>query len=300
MVKRRSRNTPVVGTSISNVSMTYEIQFVYLFYYPTQDQIRSCVDLSKHFNTIVVDNTEKGTVVQNTKKYIGKQNTILYLPQDQNTGYAKGVNIGIREALKKNTEWMVVLNQDINITTHAIEKLAKNLRNLSPGIYGPFAGKLDPNRWTTILLITGSPIPPIRRAGGSEMTEEYISGSCMAIHRDVIEKIGYFYEPYFMYYEDPDFCIRAKKAGFPLVHIPLGGIEHVDTPSLGKGSFLHEYYLARNHLLFVERMAPLRVKMYEYLRLPKTIYEYFVHHNSGGLAGLKDYFIRTFGEKRTT
>lgn len=223
--------------------------------------------------------------MQNTKKLIGKQNTILYLPQEHNSGYAKGVNIGIREALKKNTEWVVIVNQDINMTTHAIEKLAKNLRNLPPGIYGPFAGKLDSNRWTTILPSNAS---------------EYISGACMAIHRDVIDKIGYFYEPYFMYYEDPDYCVRAKKAGFPLAHILLDGIKHTDTQSLGKGSFLHEYYLARNHFLFVERMAPLRVKMYEYLRLPKTIFEYWTSHNIGALTGCKDYFIRTFGEKRTT
>ena len=96
----------------------------------------------------------------------------------------------------------------------------------------------------------------------------------MAIHKRVIEKIGYFYEPYFMYYEDADLCVRAKNAGFPLKKLNGAGIEHSDRPVWGKGSRIHEYYLARNHLWFVWRLAPWNVKLYELIRLPKTLLEF--------------------------
>ncbi|MFZ5845239.1 MAG: glycosyltransferase family 2 protein, partial [Patescibacteria group bacterium] len=159
----------------------------------------------------------------------------------------------------------------------------KILKDSQPGIVGPFAGSLNPRRWTTIV--------PSKRA-------DYISGSCIGIHREVIEKVGYFYEPYFLYYEEVDLCLRAKKQGFLLRWLPIKEISHEESVSLGKGSFLHQYYLSRNHLLFVERQAPFRVKLYEFLRLPKTIYEHYVRKEWGALAGIIDYFLRRFGPYR--
>ena len=106
------------------------------------------------------------------------------------------------------------------------------------------------------------------------MTEYYISGSFMAIHRKVIAEIGYFYAPYFMYYEDVDLCVRAARCGFPLKKLNGAGIEHTERPVWSKGSRQHGYYLARNHVWFVWRLAPLRVKLYECIRLPKTLLEF--------------------------
>ena len=240
---------------------------VILSYYPDVQRVTQLIHGAQSMPVIVVDNTPiNDSRYHIPKKHVNKH--VTFIQTAKNFGFAGGMNIGIKNALHNNPKWLILLNQDIQISTFDIDIFTNILKRSKPGIYGPFQGG-------------------------------YISGACMAIHRDVIKEIGYFYEPYFMYYEDPDLCIRAKKAGFPLVHIPLDGIEHIDTSSLGKGSFLHEYYLARNHLLFVERMAPLRVKMYEYLRLPKTIFEYWRSHNIGALTGCKDYFIRAFGEKRT-
>lgn len=175
----------------------------------------------------------------------------------KNRGYGGAANVGIRRALSGGAEWVVVCNQDIALTKKDREILIRTLKKMPPGIVGPDAGSLDPKRWTTILPVTG--------------VTDYISGSCIAIHRNVIGKTGYFYEPYFMYYEDADFCVRAKKAGFPLVQIALPGFKH---PRASSGR-MKDYYLFRNHLLFVLRLAPWRVKLHELLRLPKTIYDYW-------------------------
>ena len=175
-----------------------------------------------------------------------------------NLGFGGGANVGIRQAVGQGAEWIVVLNQDTEMTQEATNALCRRLEQLPPCIAGPFTGSLDLKRWTTILG-TG---------------DDYVSGSCMAIHKRVIEKIGYFYEPYFMYYEDADLCVRAKNAGFPLKKLNGAGIEHSDRPVWGKGSRIHEYYLARNHLWFVWRLAPWNVKLYELIRLPKTLLEF--------------------------
>ncbi len=174
----------------------------------------------------------------------------------KNRGYGAAANVGIKKALDDGAEWVVVCNQDIFLTKKDIEKLNKTLHDSEPGILGPEVGSFDKKRWSTKQTV-GGPI-------------DYISGSCMAIHNDVFKKIGFFYEPYFMYYEDADFSVRAKKSGFPLHHIELPEFLHKNNVSNEK-----TWYLARNHLLFVLRQAPWSIKLHELFRLPKTLYEYW-------------------------
>lgn len=214
------------------------ILFVVVTYRPDQTYLKQLLEALKGAQVVVVENTE-----------------------EKNLGYAGGANVGIRRAMEGEAEWMVVLNQDIAMTKEAVKELCERLRRLPAGIAGPFVGTLDPKRWTTILPARGKTI-------------DYISGACMAIHKDVIERVGYFYEPYFMYYEDADFSVRATQQGFPLVHLSVKGIAHIEHPVWEKGSQRHEWFLARNHLLFVLRLAPWRVKLRELVRLPITLFEY--------------------------
>lgn len=239
--------------------------------------------MTKKITFIMVAYHANDKALSSLRLYLDKWSVIAIDNSQNNRGYGGGANEGIRRALRQGAEWVVVMNQDLKITKQGAEELQRVSEKSPPGIVGTFVGGLDPRRWTTILPST---------------KVDYISGACMAIHRDVIEKIGFFYEPYFMYYEDADYCVRAKKAGFPLIHASIAGIEHDDSPSLGKGSFLHEYYLARNHLLFVQRLAPLPVKFHELVRFPKTITQHYAAGNRGAMEGIADFVIRRFGERK--
>lgn len=201
--------------------------FVIVTYKPHRVALERLQSALEDWPVAVVDNTEK------------------------NLGYGAAANRGMKEAFNAGAQWVVVLNQDIVLTRKGIAQFYALAQNCDPGIVGPEAGSLDPKRWTTML--------PARWG------VDYISGSMMATHKNVWEKIGGFYEPYFMYYEDVDYCVRAKKDGFPLRQITIDGFKH--------SAHENNYYLARNHLLFVLRNAPLRVKLYELLRLPKTLFE---------------------------
>jgi len=55
---------------------------------------------------------------------------------------------------------------------------------------------------------------------------DYVSGCAMLVWRRVFEKIGLFDERYFLYFEDADFCLRAKKAGFKIAVEPKSTIIH--------------------------------------------------------------------------
>lgn len=185
------------------------------------------------------------------------------------------------------------------------EKLVRKLDKLEPGVAGPEIGWLDKRRWTTILSNqkkSTSEEPEVSRSLQPVTIPGdlfYISGECLAVHRKVFAVLGGFYEPYFMYYEDADYSLRAGRAGYPLTRITGVRVYHQPGSSIGRDSFLHQYYLARNHLLFVERLAPMSVKLYEWLRLPKTYIEHLVRDEAGGRSGVRDYLLRRFGKFST-
>lgn len=207
------------------------VWFVIVIYKPDTKVLRRLIAAVHEWSVEVVDNTQK------------------------NLGFGSAANIGMKKAFAAGARWVVVCNQDVVLTKTCIAKFVKALEPSEPGIIGPEPGSLDPKRWTTILPGRGS--------------ADYISGSMMAIHRKVWEHTEGFYEPYFMYYEDADLCVRASHAGFPLREVKIEGFLHVAKHA----DRSKDYYLARNHLLFVWRNAPMSVKLYELLRLPKTVLE---------------------------
>ncbi len=248
------------------------IVFIIIAYHPKPEEFARLLRILPSEETVVVDNGQ--TLVSDD---VGRA---TLLPQSRNLGYGAAANIGIRHAIAHGAEWFVVLNQDVTINRAAVEEFTKQLPKLDPCVAGPFGGGIDPKRWTTILP--------------SERTD-YLSGSCIAIHSKVIKKVGYFYEPYFLYYEEADYCVRAKRMGFPLKKLTIEGVTHEESVSLGRGSAAHQYYLARNHFLFVERQAPGDVKLHEALRFPKTFMEHMRRHERGAAIGIRDYFLRRFG-----
>ncbi len=218
-----------------------KVWFVVVAYKPDNEALRSLIAAIHEWPMEIVDNTEK------------------------NLGYGGGANVGMKRAFDAGAQWVIVLNQDVKLTKKGITKFCNTLQKSEPGVVGPEVGSLDPKRWTTILASERS-LDSLRSLG---MTRNvYISGALMAIHRNVWEATGGFYEPYVMYYEDADICRRAKKVGFELRQTEIDGFRHESHESKQK-----EYYLARNHLLFVWRLAPISVKFYELIRLPKTIWE---------------------------
>ena len=216
--------------------MNAPVWLVVVLYKPREQVLRQWQKIKKVYPTVFIDNTVN------------------------NIGYAAGANEGGRKAFAQGVQWVLLLNQDVVLNAATLDELTKKIRGVAPSVIGPFAGTLDTKRWTTIY--PGKVV-------------DYLSGSCLLIHKHVFEKLNGFYEPYFMYYEDVDFCIRAKRKGFPIRYVSISGIMHKDKKNTGVLLEQQRYYLARNHLLFVWRLAPWHVKLYELLRLPKTLYEYW-------------------------
>lgn len=104
-----------------------------------------------------------------------------------------------------------------------------------------------------------------------------------------------FYEPYFMYYEDVEFGVRAAHLGFSPQVVADSVVIHHEQSEHETAKKMKAYYLARNHLLFLERNAPLTIKLREFIRLPKTLFEHVRKQEYTALKGISDYYLRRFG-----
>ncbi len=263
----------------------YALYISYLFSIP---KILALSDVLSSYRIVLVDNTPDPTktvqhYLDKTQKTFPKQ--VIYIQNGENKGYTGGVNTGLKWAYAHNAEWIVILNDDLEMSVNTVKTFCDYLQQAVVGLVGPFPRYLDKKRWTTYIH-------------GQQSDPDFLSGSFLAVHRKVIDTLGYLYDPYFIFYEEVEYCVRAKKIGFPLQPVVLNGIDHEESSSFKNISFHHQYYLARNHFLFIERNAPMAVKIYELIRFPKTMYEHISRKEFGALLGIRDYFIRRFGRLR--
>ncbi|MFS8159725.1 MAG: oligosaccharide flippase family protein [Candidatus Roizmanbacteria bacterium] len=115
---------------------------------------------------------------------------------------------------------------------------------------------------------------------------DFVSGSLMIVKRDVFEKIGLFREDYFLYYEDVEFCQRAKKAGFK-----IGVDSHIcyKHNSSSNENVKKDWFLAKNRLKFALEYGGTKQIINEIVYSPKTLVSFLK-------AGLKrSPFFKNFG-----
>ncbi len=130
-----------------------------------------------------------------------------------NRGFAGGVNIGLKKAIRDRAEIFIIANPDISFKGLNSKKL------IAPQSYFDIWGFAMKQHGKTYY---GGFIDPLRLSGWLQRLKPkerfsqvtWVSGSLMCIKKEVVNKIGLFDESYFMYYEDVDYCIQAKKAGF--------------------------------------------------------------------------------------
>ena len=258
-----------------------------------------CLESVKKHPVVVVDNGSNENLLSAFKVQGSRFKNLILIENKKNLGFAIGANIGIKYALKKGAEYVMLLNQDARVEKGTIKNLVEIMEgNGKIGICGPLIFNNKKKIWSA-----GGVVDKKRYSGGhlfriinehKPYEVDFISGCAMMIKKKILEKIGFFDERFFLYYEDVDFCFRAKKAGFKSIFAPLAIADHHYRKTADKEK-TKEYFMARNHLLFLEKHAPLRMKIREIVRLPKTIYEHLKKNQAHALLGIRDYFLSSFG-----
>ncbi len=216
----------------------------------------------KDFDVIVVDNNSSD--VNKLMDYETLETNIIYIKSGCNLGYSGGNNVGIKKALENGADWVLLLNNDTWVESGFVEHLKANLEGregivglaLDEGERTAFAGKIEWLKPTLIHL-------PTSQVGNAKSVDKlYAIGGAMLIHKSVFDKIGFLDESYFLYFEDADFCQRARGAGIPISFTPDIKISHsvsASTKKLGSPMLLRYHY--RNALYFNLKNGPWYIKL---------------------------------------
>lgn len=186
-----------------------------------------------------------------------------------NRGYAAAINEGLKKGLKDGVDIFIITNTDISFKKLKNKNFLEGLNHfdilglaMQQGGKIYYGGRIDQWRLSGGLIED----KPKKRF----FAVDFVSGSLMIVKREVIEKIGYFDEKYFMYYEDVDYCFRAKKAGF---HVGIDSQLSYDHFEISKNNPKKDYFLFKNRWRFFLRYSNWQQKIRELIRLPLTFFQ---------------------------
>ena len=197
-------------------------------------------NISKEFKLVVIDNNSQ----DNTRQILNDEkrtHKTLYF-NDKGLGFGAGANIGLR---KINTKYILLINPDTKITKNNIEKLyAAAIKYDNAAILSPLhvteKGKKHVPARNFFYNDQKKNILNINNLSG-DCSVEHLSGAIMFINKLYLDKIGYFDENFFLYYEDDDLCIRSKKAGYENILLHNIFVGHYGGGSIGPPNFFNQW-----------------------------------------------------------
>lgn len=239
----------------------------------------ACLDYPS-YEALVVDNGSTDGSVPVIRECFP---TVTVLENDENLGYTGGNNVGLRHALAHESSYALLLNNDTVLAPDFLRLLVEAVEsNPDAGIAGPMVyyydrsdliwsagGAIDWRRGETWMVGLGT--PDAGQFGIVPREVDFVTGCALLVKRAVVEQVGLLDERFFAYYEEGEWCVRARRAGFKIVHVPQAKIWHKIPLDARSRSPLVHYYMTRNRLLFLKAtgVGPrvwVHVLLGEYLR----------------------------------
>lgn len=189
------------------------------------------------------------------------------LETGRNLGYAGGNNVGMKWALQRGADYVLILNNDtIVVDPDALTGLVL-VAEQDPriGVLGPkvvcepdrhllySCGETQSLWFNRRRIATGQ---PDREIGAEPRDADYVVGCALLVSRQFIESVGMLDEVFFAYYDEVDWCFRGRALGFRVVCVPTAVIAHKGEASSGKGlNPITAYYRTRNWIYFMRKHA---------------------------------------------
>jgi len=178
-----------------------------------------------------------------------------------NRGYAGNNNVGIREALAGGADWVLILNEDILMDRLCVNSLVEVAQgNPNAGLIGPKVYQADaPSEIQAAGGIVNQLFDVRWRGEGETDRGQYdeiaevdvVHGCAIMLRRELIEAIGAFDERFFMYREEVDLCLRARRAGYKVLYAPQAQVWHRRPAPPADRQALTTYYMTRNAYLLL-------------------------------------------------
>jgi len=297
----------------------------------TLECLSSLEKVSPSHETVVVDNGSTDGSAQAIRSTFPK---ITLLQNKQNLGYAQGNNVGIRYALSKGASHLLILNNDTTVSPDFLAAFLNTMKahpniavlgakphlyadqnrldhlggmwNAQKGTFDLIGLHEEASKWTTLQSL------------------DYVCGCALFAKAEVFQKIGGFEPRFFLFWEESDWCFRARKAGFPSYFCPDAKLYHKVSASFSGEKAHTTYFWWRNRLFWIARNCTQKEKQKLYFRtlLPEIFHLFKLyplkraqlfllktfkpHENvkareqklknyQAALTGIKDYMIGRFG-----
>jgi GT2 family glycosyltransferase len=204
---------------------------------------------------IVVDN---GSTDGSAARIRERFPEVRIIANPRNLGFVGGNNVGLAAALDSDSDLVFVLNNDTILRPDCISELVRALRSdPSVGIVGPLMQRTirpdlvdmggDFDFWTGAVRLR-------RYAEGETVQQvlpvDYVWGCGLMVRADVLRAVGLFDPRYGAYFEDADFCMRARTQGYRTAVATKARMVHKVGRSGEKRFAWQTYMRLRNHLLF--------------------------------------------------
>ncbi|MBP8250982.1 MAG: glycosyltransferase family 2 protein [Herpetosiphon sp.] len=211
---------------------------------------------------------------------------------EQNCGFAGGCNIGASHALDHDptTEALFFFNNDAETEPHGLAQLADELQSqpdiaaVSPKVYYAGTDRIIQSTGLTVDRDSGhvrmmNANQPDQGQADTPADREALFGCAMLIRADVWRATNGFWDAFFNYAEEVDWCVRVRRSGWRLRYVPSASVWHNTSSSLGWNSPLKIYLMTRNQWWLRERhrsggLGALRGWLYAVYVLTRTAFRY--------------------------
>ncbi len=256
-------------------SFNKKVSIVVLNYKNAEDTvecIQSLFNLNyKNFNIIVVDNSEDRNEVLKIKEQclscginteifnidfaeniaLGFNKNVYIIENPENLGFSGGNNVGIKLALKNNSDYIWILNNDTVVEKNSLKEMIKVLQRYNADV---ITCKIKDYKEKNLVQYNGNRVfyTPINDTEDIIRYPFCISGSNILIKNDVFKKVGLLDEDFFFYFEDNEFHKRLYRNNIKILYTPFTCIYHKGGSSVGgfMKNPLSVYYFVRNSFLF--------------------------------------------------
>ena len=194
----------------------------------------------------------------------------------RNEGYPVAVNQGVAWALADGADAVLLVNDDAVFRPGAVQCLAQAvnadeglgavtplmLYRDRPGVINGTGGFFDPHRGRAALRGAGEPdLGQYDR----QPDVDYPSGAAALLRREALHTVGELDEAFYLYFEDTDWGLRARHAGWRTEFVPGARVAHVGSASTADDPARRRYYNVRNRLYLARRHASWRGRAWTWL-----------------------------------
>jgi len=219
----------------------------------------------RDFVLYVVDNASSDATRALVEAHAGDPR-VRTVWNDGNTGIARGNNIGIERALADGCDHVLLLNNDTVFEPDLISGLLRQMEAVSAEMLVP---KMyyhdDPRRiwcaggrlitWRGYTAAHYGFREPDRGQCDAPRRIDYAPTCCMLVRRAVFERLGMMDERFFVYCDDTDFCIRAKRHGVSFWYVPTPTLHHKVSSLTGTSSDFTLRMLTRGRVFLMRKHA---------------------------------------------